>query len=133
MPETPWSYYIGDGPDPERYDGPHDTRALAIARGIKNGWETATVREARPEELGNDIFQAQRVLEDFYETNDIFADPETGKLHGPITRAQERELENALAETFGAWRVRHGIGRAWTLEFRVESGEVVTLTEIKES
>ena len=117
--ETDWKWWWGEGSEPERYEGPFDTRDQALANATESARESATVTvcEGRRAALDDDCFGAPDVIEGWTDQNEENQD-ENGELGMGPTPEQERELELALAETFTAWRTRHGLGRAWHLAER---------------
>ena len=109
---NPWGWWWTAGGDPERYEGNYATREEAITAGRQSTDKAFTICEARHELLTDSIFRAENVVETFNEWNEDRAYIDS------FTPAQGAELESALVEVFAAWRKRHGLGRAWTLETR---------------
>ena len=125
-----WRWYWGRGGDPEVFNEAGDTREEALGEaeseyGDDERPATVTICEGRPEALSDDCFFADDVLERWDDHNAEKAS-EDGELHMDPDAAQKRELEEALRDAFSAWRKKHGLGRAWTLETRkVEEIELV--------
>lgn len=110
-----WYWQTGTGDCPETYQGPCDTRdeAIATARsddGIAFGF---VIVEADREVPRCDIFQADRVLDDYTESNEECWGEDGADVQ--CTSAQERDLEAMLAATFDAWFKKHDLSqRGWS-------------------
>ncbi len=115
-----WHWYFGIGDEPEMYC-PADSREDAIEQATEEardkGYDRMTICQGKAWPLLDDFFDADWVIEHFEDKNDDRCDEE-GDLGMSASAAQKRELENALNETFLAWRKKHDLGRAWNLDTR---------------
>ena len=122
----PWRWYWGYGSQPEVYQGNVATRDEAIAAAMTAAaaeddrcLDCMTIACARPMKLADDCFDADNVLDTWHDQNEDAAD-EDGELSMKPSHQQKQELERALEAAFTAWRTRHVLGQAWSLEFRSE-------------
>jgi hypothetical protein len=135
MPADPrdaeWGWVWGWGSEPERYYISGNSREAALEEALtaakRDGIDgEVTICEGRPEVLTDKFFDADNVLEEWHDANEERQD-EDGELSMSPSAQQKADLEKMLAEAFAAWRRKHGLGRAWTLETR--KAEVVAIPE----
>lgn len=111
-----WMWWYGEGSEPERYSGPFATREEAVSQAMSEAADLqlccVSVCEAVTMTLRDDVFDADFLIDRWHDGNDQAQD-EDGYLSMSPDVVQRRELEEAMAVTFAAWRARHGLGKAW--------------------
>jgi hypothetical protein len=111
--ETEWGWFYAESDDAEVYYAA-DSRQDAIDKGVDAFDERPFfICEARRTALRDDFFDPDRVLEEFEEANEE-AWGEDGP-NGKATPEMKKELKEALAKTFAAWRKKHAPYQAWCL------------------
>ena len=115
-----WTWWWGVGDEPEVYRPAYsrdDAVEQATEEAVDNGHELMTICEGKPQDLYDDFFDADAVLEDWHDHNTDVAD-EDGELGMEPDETQKAELQAALNEAFKVWRRKHNLGRAWALDTR---------------
>ena len=98
----------------EHYQGPCETREEAIATGFHEygGEGTLYIVEATQQIPGTNIFDFDRVLEDFYERNE-YCWGEDGEPFSNINFKDQQDLEKRLSAVFRNYLVRNDALRSW--------------------
>ena len=130
-------WYYGHGSDAEVFHGPYATRVEAIDEALsecepiddREDDHAVVIAFGGRTELDNDIFDVDWVLERFANCNEEHADEDGELLDMTTSTEQDTDLRDTLKTAFAAWRERHRIGRAWTLDFT--NREVLTVAEMK--
>jgi hypothetical protein len=127
-----WKWYWGYGTEPERYYGRFATREEAVvaakAAAQAENRSEMTIVQGRPMPLTDDFFDADQVLDDWHNHNEDLQD-EDGELAMKPSFEQKHELEAVLNTAFKAWRAKHQLGRAWSMD-TVDETVITIATEI---
>lgn len=106
-----WFYAYSE--DAETWMGRCDTRDDAIAQGKAEYDDDFWITEADSAKVSFDIFDTDRILEDYEEAN-IECWGEDGPDISP-SKDQRRELEALLSAAFKGWAERHNLkGHIWS-------------------
>ena len=120
QPEPEWQWWWSNEMIDSAYHGPFPSRDMALINAqTECQRDTAWVFEGKRQKLLDDMFDADQVIADWHDHNMEVAN-EDGELSMDPTSQQKLGLEKAVEGGLTAWRQKHNLGRAHTLETRGE-------------